>query len=147
MWYIFWKKKHSFISNYKLTYIWKTVWIRMEVVFFFEMKQDCDVLQIWEETLLLIQKIISTNINTHYKKWLSNFLTGRHAYTVHKGTLSTTRCFPIGVPQGSVLSPTLYNVFMHDVPVPARPDVCTHTLRCRRHQNLLPTPELTHRLH
>ena len=56
---------------------------------------------------LLIQKINRTNTNTHYEKWLSTFLTGRNAYTVHNGTPSTKRIVPKGVPQGSVLSPTL----------------------------------------
>ena len=72
---------------------------------------------------MLIQKTNSPNINTHYRKWLSIFLTGRHAYTVHNGTPSTKRRFPNGVPQGSVLSPTLFNLFMHDIPLPTHPDV------------------------
>merc|ERR1719259_1400575 len=65
----------------------------------------------------------STNITTHYKKWLSTFLTGRHAYTAHNGTPSTKRRFPNGVPQGSVLSPTLFNISMHDIPLLTHPDV------------------------
>ena len=67
-----------------------------------------------------------TNINTHYKKWLSTFLTGRHIYTVHNGTPSIKRQLPNRVLQGWVLSPTLLNLFMHDIQIPAHP--ATHIL-------------------
>ena len=63
-------------------------------------------------------------INTrHYKKWLSSFLTGRHAYTVYNGTPTTRRRFPNRVPQWSALSRTLFDLFMHDIPIPAHPDI------------------------
>ena len=75
---------------------------------------------------LLIQKIYNTNIDIYHKRWLANFLTGRHAYTEHKGKPSTTRRYTNGVPQGSVLSPTLFNLYMHDIPLPIHPD--THIL-------------------
>ena len=75
---------------------------------------------------LLTQKIFNTNIHINYKKWLANYLTGRQGYTIHNGKSSTTRRYTNGVPQGSVLSPTLFNLYMHDIPLPTHPD--THTL-------------------
>ena len=66
-------------------------------------------------------------INTDYKKCLSNLLTEyRHANTVYNGSTSTRRRFPNRVSQGLVLSQTIFNVFMHDIPIPAHPD--THIL-------------------
>ena len=40
-------------------------------------------------------------------------------FEVHIGDAKSGRhSIPFGVPQGSVLSPTLYNVFVHDIPSP-----------------------------
>ena len=69
---------------------------------------------------LLIGKIINTDIHPNFKKWLANFLSGRHGYTIHNGKPSRTRHYTNGVPQGSVLSPTLFNLFTHDIPVPTQ---------------------------
>lgn len=67
---------------------------------------------------VLISKILSTDLPSMYKKWLSNFVSGRQAITTYNGLKSRTRQFPNGVPQGAVLSPTLFNLFLHDLPTP-----------------------------
>ena len=48
---------------------------------------------------------------------------GRQASVSWGGTKSKTRMFPNGVPQGAVLSPTLFNLFMSDLPTPLHPAV------------------------
>ena len=70
----------------------------------------------------LINKILNTNIHPNFKKWLANFLSGRHGYTIHNGKSSRTKHYTNGVPQGSVLSPTLFNLYMHDIPTPTTPN-------------------------
>ena len=75
---------------------------------------------------ILINKILNTHIHNNYKKWLANLLTGRKAHTTYNGKSSQTRHFQNGVPQGSVLSPTLFNLFTHDIPTPTQPN--THTM-------------------
>ena len=66
----------------------------------------------------LITKINNTNMENNTKRWLANYLTGRQAHVNFNGKQSQTRNFPNGVPQGSVLSPTLFNLYMHDMPTP-----------------------------
>ncbi|KAF2363838.1 Reverse transcriptase domain [Trinorchestia longiramus] len=48
----------------------------------------------------------------------SNYLSGRQAYVHYNGKSSKTRNIQNRVPQGSVLSPTLFNLYMHDIPQP-----------------------------
>ena len=77
----------------------------------------------------LIQKKFNTNIdtpNTPTKNWLANYLTGRHAYTLYNDKPFTTKRYTNGVPQGSVLPPTLFNLYVLNIPLPAHPD--THIL-------------------
>ena len=66
----------------------------------------------------LITKIYNTNMENNTKRWLANYLSGRQAHVHFQGKSSQTRNFPNGVPQGSVLSPTLFNLYIHDMPTP-----------------------------
>ena len=67
---------------------------------------------------LLINKIYNTTLHNNTKRWLANYLTDRQAFVHYNGESSKIRNFPNGVPQGSVLSPTLFNLYMHDIPPP-----------------------------
>ena len=75
---------------------------------------------------LLIQKLFNTNLNTHTMNWLTNYLTGRHAYTVNNEKSSTTKGCTNGVPQGTVLPHPVFKNYLHDIPLPTHPD--THIL-------------------
>ena len=67
---------------------------------------------------LLINKIYNTTLHNNTKRWLANYLSGRQSFVHYNGVPSITKNFPNGVPQGSVLSPTLFNLYMHDIPTP-----------------------------
>ncbi|KAF2367561.1 Reverse transcriptase domain [Trinorchestia longiramus] len=67
---------------------------------------------------LLIKNIYNTELHNNTKQWLANYLSGRQAYVHYSGKSSKTLNIPNGVPQGSVLSPTLFNLYMHDIPQP-----------------------------
>lgn len=51
-------------------------------------------------------------------KLIKSFLEDRMFSVSVNGTLSTPKHILAGVPQGSVLSPTLYNLFIADMPIP-----------------------------
>jgi hypothetical protein len=49
-------------------------------------------------------------------KLINSFLLQRKFRVSIEGEMSTPRCTKPGVPQGSVLSPTLYNLYINDTP-------------------------------
>jgi hypothetical protein len=54
-------------------------------------------------------------------RWLSTYLHGRQACTLFRDVMSTHRIVRSGVPQGSVISPTLFNFYVSDAPTPIPP--------------------------
>lgn len=46
-------------------------------------------------------------------KWIHGYLSNKTAIVLFNGTCGTPKCFEMGTPQGGVLSPLLFIVFMH----------------------------------
>ena len=57
----------------------------------------------------LLEKLSRTSLPPSLTRWLSGYLTGRQARTLFRGETSPARIVRTGVPQGSVISPTLFN--------------------------------------
>jgi endonuclease/exonuclease/phosphatase (EEP) superfamily protein YafD len=66
----------------------------------------------------LLQKIRRTEIPNTVVKFLANYLKGRKGYTIYGNLCSKKKLIKTGVPQGGVLSPVLFNIYMSDFPVP-----------------------------
>ena len=66
----------------------------------------------------LIDKLHNTNIPNTITKFVANYIKGRKQYVLYNNTASRKRNTKTGVPQGGVLSPTLFNIYMADMPTP-----------------------------
>ncbi len=65
--------------------------------------------------LILLNKLALMNSNKPFWLWIKNFLSGRVQQVNLNGTLSSIATCPAGVPQGSVISPILFNTYIDDL--------------------------------
>lgn len=65
--------------------------------------------------LLFINIIYNTTLHTNIKCWFANYLTGRQAFTHVRRVSFTNKNFRKEVSQGSALSYTFFNLYMHDI--------------------------------
>ena len=70
----------------------------------------------WHDGLRL--KLTLLNFPIVLVRWISNFLHYRKAKVKCSETLSEVIDMEAGAPQGSAISPTLYNLFVYDIPQP-----------------------------
>ena len=70
---------------------------------------------------ILISKIAGSSLPPAITRWLSCYLRGRQAATRFRGIKSITRIVRTGVPEGSKLSPSLFNYYIADMPMPTPP--------------------------
>ena len=75
----------------------------------------------------LDSKILDTQLQPNYKRWLSNLIAGKQGRISYGGVMSKHRQLPNGVPPGAVLSPSLFSLFTHDLPEPTNPAVKIYT--------------------
>ena len=66
----------------------------------------------------LLSDLLDTTISNGLKRWLTCYLRGRQQYVLFRGKQSKYRVVRQGVPQGGVLSPALFNLYMSHLPPP-----------------------------
>jgi len=71
----------------------------------------------------LIHKITNTDIPNTITRYIHNYIKGRTQYTTYNNTKSRLRNIKTGVPQGGVLSPTLFNIYTADIPTPPNDNI------------------------
>ena len=69
----------------------------------------------------LICMLLQTNFPSTIIRLIANYIKGRIAYTTYRNHRSSQRQFKTGVPQGGVLSPTLFNIYTADISPPRAP--------------------------
>ena len=64
---------------------------------------------------ILLQMLNHYGIRGIVNQWVSSYLTHRKQYAQIKGTKSSLKRILCGVPQGSILGPTLFNLYLNDI--------------------------------
>ena len=95
------------------------------VVAFIDLKSAFDV----ANRDIILDQIVDFGVKGNLLRWLRDYLRNRTSRVLFKGALSTTKDFELGTPQGGVLSPFLFNIFMHRL-LSLLPDVNDTTITC-----------------
>ena len=62
--------------------------------------------------------IMETTMPMSVKRWTINYLRGRQTFVEYQNAKSKLRKLRVGVPQGGVLSPILFNLYLSSIPKP-----------------------------
>ena len=65
---------------------------------------------------ILLTKIMESGLDCNLVRWLSCFLKGREQSIIYQGYQTSFKKIHRGVPQGAVLSPTLFNLYIANFP-------------------------------
>ena len=78
---------------------------------FLDLRKACGVIK----HDILLAKLESYGIKGNALQWVNSYLLGRSQFVVCSDSGSELRHLPFGVPQGSVLGPTLFNIHINNV--------------------------------
>ena len=65
---------------------------------------------------ILLEKLKATGISGSLFSWLANYLSNRNQFVQISGKKSDLQSVKYGVPQGSILGPRLFSIYVNDLP-------------------------------
>ena len=77
---------------------------------------------------ILLQKLWNFGISGALLNWCKDYLTDREQRVVIEGMSSTWRAIPSGVPQGFLLVPLCFVIFISDLPEIVMPETVCHCM-------------------
>ena len=99
---------YIYISIYWNIYIYPIyIYIDIYISNIYSKKQTLSILSQVGRQQILFVSLLCNNMHNNSKRWLTNYLSGRKAHVNINNTPSMIQLFRDGIPQGSVLSPTL----------------------------------------
>ncbi len=65
---------------------------------------------------IMIQKLAAYGVRGTNWNWFSSYLDSRSQLVMWQGESSNTQSITVGVPQGSILGPLLFTLYINDLP-------------------------------
>ena len=84
---------------------------------------------------ILLNKLERYGIRGNALKWLESYLSNRKQFVAINGSESSTQIMEHGVPQGSILGPLLFIIYINDIPEIAHCKIYSIRRRCQHHSN------------